>query len=568
MKKLTFIFSLLLSCSFIFCENWILELGNCWDSVEANPNLSSRSYYEKYNEIAENLRSGKPGNSEFSEDELHDAWISILKDFENYWSENCPRKFNFSRLRKYTTMETVKIPFTVDVAPDEGNGTQTETVFKEELREKANYSVSVDSDFILKFYEMRAIVQTGLRKARKADWTDIPKNWPLDSIYSDSDKSSENGTLLINYNGNSPASIVRISGTTFLDLKFDVKDKSGRTLLSSGRKLVGSSDVIFDDIDKEKVSLIDNAISDGGINFVPTELYLVYGKPDSISNYSREWISALETKQISLNKIRFENPYETFHEEHHVIDEEEARIIASEMMVQIAGDGNLGSFEMSKTEITQKLYKDVMRFNPSGFKNPNRPVETVSWNDAIVFCNKLSEICGKQPVYSVNGTTDYDEWNYVPHRGNYIEGDISINSTDGFRLPTEEEWIYAAHGGNAHEEFAYSGREKEKIAEIAWYKKNTPKTREVATKKENSLGLFDMTGNVWEWCFDVSDSDGNAKIAHSGSWSYDERYCKIADRYIRNPHQRYDCLGLRLVSGITGSVPYTGETEKENSESN
>lgn len=558
-------------CSGVFSENWVSELGNCWDSIEANPTLASRSYYERYNEIAENLRKGIPGIGEFSEEEKHDAWVSILKDFERYWSENCPRKFSFSRLRKYTTSEVVQIPFTVEVEPDEGNGAKTETRYKTEIKEKANYSVSVNSDFILKFYEMREIIQAGLRRARKANWTDIPRDWPVDSIYRDSSISESgesgksdneiNGTLFVNYNGKSPATIVRISGTTFMDLNFDVKDRSGRSLLSSGRKLVSSSDVIFEGIESEKAELIDRAIENGDILYSPSELFVVYGNPAKITNYSRDWVNPLQAKQFQLNKIRFESAYETFHEEHHVVDEEEARVIASEMMVPVAGDGSIGSFEMAKTEVTQKLYKDVMRYNPSGFKNENRPVETVSWNDAIVFCNRLSEICGKTPVYSVNGTTDTAEWKYIPHAGNHLADDVEIGSGDGYRIPTEEEWKYAAHGGTAHEEFAYSGRDKDKVAEIAWYKKNAQKTKEVSAKEANSLGISDMTGNVWEWCFDVAEKDNYSKVAHGGSWSYDERYCKIDDLYIRNAHQRYDCLGIRLVSGSSGSVPNAKKVE-------
>ncbi|MBR4373083.1 MAG: SUMF1/EgtB/PvdO family nonheme iron enzyme, partial [Treponema sp.] len=267
-----------------------------------------------------------------------------------------------------------------------------------------------------------------------------------------------------------------------------------------------------------------------------------------VSSYSREWAENLPSKSFSVSSVRFENPYETFHEEKHVIDEEEARIIASEMMVRVQGDGTIGSFEIGKTEVTQRLYKDVMRKNPSNFLNLDKPVETVSFFDAIVFCNRLSEICGKQPVYSVDGKTDCDEWHYVPGAGNTLFGEIEVGGGDGYRLPTEEEWMYAAHGGEAHEEFAYSGRNKEKIAEIAWYKKNAFKTRESGKKEPNSLGLFDMTGNVWEWCFDVHKKDSSKRIAKGGSWSYDERFCKISDIYIRSPNQRFDCLGIRVAA--------------------
>ncbi|MBR6914331.1 MAG: SUMF1/EgtB/PvdO family nonheme iron enzyme [Treponema sp.] len=548
MKKV-FVAALFALCAVpLFSENWVSELGNCWDAVEANPTLSSRSSFERYSEIAKALKAGKPGLSEVSDEELHSAWISILKDFESYWSSNCPKKITFSNLRKYMGTEVVKVPFTVSVDPEEYNGETTRTIVQEEIRETAKYSVSISSDFTLKYNEILSIVKSGLRVARKSDWTDIPRNWPLESVYSFDSETNPGDACLVSYIGKKIASVAQINGCDFLDISFDVKDSSGHTLFSSGKKIIGTSDVIFEKIDAEKVALADKAIEDGKIIYVPTELLLRYGEPEHVSSYSREWAENLPSKSFSVSSVRFENPYETFHEEKHVIDEEEARIIASEMMVRVQGDGTIGSFEIGKTEVTQRLYKDVMRKNPSNFLNLDKPVETVSFFDAIVFCNRLSEICGKQPVYSVDGKTDCDEWHYVPGAGNTLFGEIEVGGGDGYRLPTEEEWMYAAHGGEAHEEFAYSGRNKEKIAEIAWYKKNAFKTRESGKKEPNSLGLFDMTGNVWEWCFDVHKKDSSKRIAKGGSWSYDERFCKISDIYIRSPNQRFDCLGIRVAA--------------------
>jgi formylglycine-generating enzyme required for sulfatase activity len=167
----------------------------------------------------------------------------------------------------------------------------------------------------------------------------------------------------------------------------------------------------------------------------------------------------------------------------------------------------------------------------------------VSWYDAIYFCNKLSEKCGYTSVYSVNGTTDVTKWNYTPHQEDLIEGEVTQNtSANGFRLPTEAEWEFAAKGGQNYE---YAGSDN--IDEVAWYSENCVEaTHPVAQKKANGYGLYDMSGNVWEWCWD-SNVSGD-RVVRGGGWNGTEDNCVVSYRFSSRAYDRYYYFfGFRVV---------------------
>lgn len=201
----------------------------------------------------------------------------------------------------------------------------------------------------------------------------------------------------------------------------------------------------------------------------------------------------------------------------------------------------VSSFYIGKYEVTQKQWTEVMGSNPADFKGDNRPVESISWYQAVEFCNKLSQKEGLTPAYTINGRNVTCNWN-----------------ANGYRLPTEAEWEFAARGGNKSKGFTYAGSNN--IDEVAWYDSNSgSKTQAVGTKKANELGLYDMSGNVWEWCWDWYGSyssgaktnprgpSGSYRVLRGGSWYSSALYCRSAFRDGGGPDDGHDNSGFRLL---------------------
>ena len=204
---------------------------------------------------------------------------------------------------------------------------------------------------------------------------------------------------------------------------------------------------------------------------------------------------------------------------------------ASNLMVAVPGQ----NFSILATEVTQEIYESVMGENPSKFKGEkNLPVESVSWIDAVSFCNELSKKEGLDPVYSINGVTNVYRWGIGNDISEEIEWDEEAN---GYRLPTVEEWQYAAKGG---QEFKYSGSDN--LDEVGWYSENSgKKTHPVAQKSPNGYGLYDMSGNVWERCWVFSAG---------GSWSDNAYCCEVVNKAWSNASRTDDYLGFRIVRNI------------------
>ena len=231
----------------------------------------------------------------------------------------------------------------------------------------------------------------------------------------------------------------------------------------------------------------------------------------------------------------------------------------------------IASFYMSDHEVTRGEYKAVMGEDPSyasaydkdgnrltGDDNvKNNPVNYISWYDALVYCNTRSINEGLTPCYEIDGKTAPKDWGSVPSSSNSTWNAATCDFTaDGYRLPTEAEWEWAARGG---ENYTYAGSDD--IDEVAWYTKNTNDTgtRDVKTKKANAYGLYDMSGNVWEWCWDWYDwnissgtpdagpASGSGRCRRGGCWNGGAYSAQVAYRDGSYPNYRFSYYGFRLV---------------------
>lgn len=220
------------------------------------------------------------------------------------------------------------------------------------------------------------------------------------------------------------------------------------------------------------------------------------------------------------------------------------------------------SFYISKFEVTQKEWHAVTGSNPSFFVGENHPVEKVNWYDAVEFCNAYSLMKNLTPCYKIDRDAK-DKMNLSSKDKYRWKVECNWNA-DGYRLPTEAEWEYAARAGG-RSDTAFSGSNN--INEVAWYFGNSGDenshdygTHDVGTKKPNALGIYDMTGNVWEWCWDwyaaYDDkflnnprgiSYGSERVRRGGSWHVKIRRSTMTTRNSRSPGHRSTHYGIRLV---------------------
>lgn len=220
-------------------------------------------------------------------------------------------------------------------------------------------------------------------------------------------------------------------------------------------------------------------------------------------------------------------------------------------------------FWIGKYLVTQNQWQMIMGYNPASRYGvgDNHPVYNVSWYDVLKYCNRLSLTEGLTPVYSILGYRDPADWVEVPTENwKDVICDWRVN---GYRLPTEAEWEYAARGGNKSKEYKYAGSND--IELVAWYEDNSEgMSHPVGMKKANELGIYDMSGNVWEWCWDwyedystasqtnpIGPDFGEFKVVRNGFFGTNAYRCRIESRSGDFPHCCDYRLGFRLCRSAT-----------------
>lgn len=525
-------------------KKWCYALDAYYDAMGTDELPENKlEAYEGYSKLKDAIISGNPGLGKYNEFTIHDEWKNLLMDAEKFGSSISIYDIEVGNLYKGA----------LDY--------ETRT---------ATYSAYIDYRLSDRYRKTISIIEEGYEKAYKWDWTDLPKDWPLYSASSKHDSAyNVNGALVyamesksmeyfnaFKWIGKSPSSV---RGLGLYDYKFNIVDENGKEIVKGKRWLFGDNNerISFSGITSDVMDLIDS-----GKAFVnPVGCYLQYGKYNSADDKGgRTFMKNFPEVQLSMDKMVFicwnnetDKIAANFSSTVDYLNYSNA--LNSTELVSIDDS----QMQMLKTEVTQALYKTVMGENPSTFTGWDLPVESVSWYDAICFCNKWSEIKGFTPVYSVNGSTNSADWNYTPHKGESIDGIVEQNKfADGFRLPTSEEWVYAARGG---EDYEYAGSDN--LDEVGWYIDSDYSggtTHPVAQKKANGYGLYDMTGNVWEWC---CDSSHYGRVMYGGGWAMSKSSCKIDFGTSQSPDSANEYFGFRVVRSSSEQIAERQKIEEK-----
>ena len=344
------------------------------------------------------------------------------------------------------------------------------------------------------------------------------------------------GSHTVTWNGLDDSGKSVAAGIYIYQLRFGDTVESRKMLLIDGGSSFNSSNQIV-----ARATVMAKTVSDA-----ENTTYLVTITGDDIESYEESGVTIVDGETYDFVVVR---PFE-------IHDITFVTITGGSFrMGDISGDGgskerpvhtvSITGFEMSTCEIIQEQYEDIIGSNPSDFSGTKLPVEYVTWYDAVKYCNELSDAAGLTHCY--NEST----W----------ACDFTAN---GFRLPTEAEWEFACRAGT--ETKYYTGSSDSDLGRGGWYFNNwgdaNRKTHQAGEKEANAWGLYDMHGNVWEWCNDwhsigyydsspsadpVGPTSGSSRVKRGGGWNSKASDCRSANRFGNPPSIRSNILGFRVV---------------------